>query len=114
MTSDIEAGAGGRAPSTEAYLEMERDPRFVELRRRFRAFAFPMTVAFLAWYLFYVLLSAYARGFMDTKIVGHINVAFVLGILQFLSTFGIAWLYAKYARDKLDPLSDELREELTR
>lgn len=113
MTSDIEAGAGARPPSTEAYLAMEQDPRFVELRRRFRAFAFPMTVAFLVWYLVYVLMSAYARGFMDTKLVGNINVALVFGLLQFASTFLIAWLYSRYAARQLDPTADELRAELS-
>jgi uncharacterized membrane protein (DUF485 family) len=91
---------------------MEADPRFVELRRRYRSFVFPMTVAFLSWYLLYVVLSAYARGFMDTKIVGHINVALVFGLLQFISTFAIAWYYERYSSRKLGPLADELREEI--
>jgi uncharacterized membrane protein (DUF485 family) len=91
---------------------MEADPRFIELRRRYRTFVFPMTVAFLSWYLLYVLLSAYARGFMDTKVLGHLNVAFVFGLLQFVSTFTIAWLYARYAAARLDPLADELRGEV--
>jgi len=91
---------------------MESDDRFVELRRRFRNFAFPATVAFLAWYLLYVLMSAYARGFMDTKVVGHLNVAFFFGILQFVSTFLIAYLYSRYANRKLDPLADELYRDL--
>jgi uncharacterized membrane protein (DUF485 family) len=100
------------APANEAYVAMETDPRFIELRRRFRSFVFPMTVAFLAWYLLYVVLSAYARDFMDTKIVGHINVALVFGLLQFLSTFAIAWYYSRYAAARLDPTADELREEI--
>ena len=106
-SSDIRPG-----PTGEAYTRMESDPRFVELRRRFRNFVFPMTVAFLAWYLLYVLLSAYARGFMDTKVVGHLNVAFFFGLLQFVSTFAIAWAYSKYANSRLDPLAKELHDEL--
>jgi uncharacterized membrane protein (DUF485 family) len=99
-------------PANEAYVAMERDPRFVELRRRYRSFVFPMTVAFLSWYLLYVMLSAYARGFMDTKVVGHINVALVFGLLQFVTTFLIAWIYERYATERLTPLADELRREL--
>jgi uncharacterized membrane protein (DUF485 family) len=99
-------------PSNAAYLAMEADPRFTELRRRFRAFAFPMTAAFLSWYLLYVLLSAFARGFMDTKVVGNINIAFVFGILQFVSTFLIAWIYARYANRKLDPIAAKRAGEL--
>lgn len=106
------SGLGPDRPTADAYTRMESDPRFVELRRRFRSFAFPWTVAFLAWYLLYVLLSAFGRGFMDAKVVGHINVAFCFGILQFVSTFGIAYLYSRYANAKLDPLSTELFEEL--
>ncbi len=49
--------------------------------RRFRNFVFPMTVAFLTWYLLYVVLSAFGRGFMDTKVVGNLNVAFFFGLL---------------------------------
>ena len=101
-----------RQPTVDEYLAMEADPRFVELRRRFRNFAFPLTVAFLAWYLLYVLLSAFGRGFMDAKVVGHLNVAFFFGILQFVSTFLIAYFYSRYADRRLDPLARELNDEL--
>jgi uncharacterized membrane protein (DUF485 family) len=112
MTSSETARTGPGLPSAEAYTRMDADPRFADLRRRYRNFVFPMTVAFLAWYLLYVLCSAFARGFMDAKVVGHLNVAFFFGLLQFISTFVIAWAYARYANSKLDPLSTELAEEL--
>ena len=62
-----------------------------------------MTAAFLVWYALYVLLSAYARDFMGTKVVGNINVALVFGLLQFVSTFLIAWLYSRYADPQARP-----------
>ena len=49
---------------------------------------------------------------MGTKVVGNINVALVFGLLQFVSTFLIAWLYARYADRKLDPLADRIRAEI--
>jgi uncharacterized membrane protein (DUF485 family) len=67
-----------------------------------------MTAAFLGWYLLYVVCSAWARDFMGQQIVGVINVAFVFGLLQFVSTFLIAWLYARYADRKLDPLAERV------
>ena len=112
MTSSETTRTGPGLPSAEAYTRMDSDPRFADLRRRYRNFVFPMTVAFLAWYLLYVLCSAFARGFMDTKVVGHLNVAFFFGLLQFVSTFVIAWAYARYANSRLDRLSTELAEEL--
>ena len=39
-------------------------------------------------------MSSWADDFMDTKLVGNINVALVFGLLQFVSTFVIAWLYS--------------------
>jgi uncharacterized membrane protein (DUF485 family) len=85
---------------------------FGALRKAFRGFVFPTTVAFLIWYGLYVVLSAYARGFMGTKVVGHLNIALVFGLLQFVSTFVIAWLYARYAGRRLDPASQRLRDEI--
>ena len=41
----------------EEYRAAQNSPEFVELKRRFRRFAFPMTVAFFAWYVLYLLLS---------------------------------------------------------
>jgi uncharacterized membrane protein (DUF485 family) len=58
------------------------------------------------------VLSAYARDFMGTKVVGNINVALVFGLLQFVTTFVIAWLYARFASRKLDPLADQIRHEI--
>ncbi|MFB4314593.1 DUF485 domain-containing protein [Actinomadura sp. 21ATH] len=84
---------------------MNRSPEFQKLKSSFRRFVFPMTVAFLAWYLLYVVLSAYARGFMGTKVVGEINVALVFGLLQFASTFLIAWAYERHASRRLEPLA---------
>jgi uncharacterized membrane protein (DUF485 family) len=98
--------------STERYLQVQRSEEFASLRKTLRSFVFPMTAAFFLWYALYVLLSAYARGFMAVKLIGNINVALVLGLLQFVSTFVIAWLYSRYAGKNLDPLADKIRAEL--
>lgn len=88
------------------------DPRFVDLKRRLFRFIVPATVAFLAWYLLYVLLSAYARDFMGIVVFGNINVALLLGLGQFVSTFGIAWAYSRYAARNYDDHADKLHDEI--
>jgi uncharacterized membrane protein (DUF485 family) len=108
MTTHAPAAAD-TAP--DRYTEMQRSEDFVRLRRALRNFVFPMTAAFFLWYALYVILSAYARDFMDIRVVGHINVALVFGLLQFVSTFLIAWIYARYAARRLDPIADKLRHE---
>jgi uncharacterized membrane protein (DUF485 family) len=90
------------------YEELHAADEFKALRQKYRAFAIPWTIAFLAWYLLYVIMSNWATGFMDTKIVGNINVALVFGLLQFLSTFVIAYVYSRHANKELDPLARRL------
>jgi uncharacterized membrane protein (DUF485 family) len=92
------------------YDELHESEDFIELRRRFRAFVFPATAAFLAWYLLYVVMSNWADDFMSKKVVGHINVALVFGLLQFLSTFVIAWLYSRYMNRNVDALARRVEQ----
>ncbi|MFC0596925.1 DUF485 domain-containing protein [Streptomyces palmae] len=94
------------------YVQVQSSGEFGELRHAHRSFAFPLTAAFVSWYLLYVLLSSYAGGFMGTKVVGNINVALVFGLAQFLTTFLIAWWYARHAATKLDPRSQAIRSRL--
>ena len=101
-----------RLLTPEEYRQAQASPEFTELRRRFRSFAVPMTVAFLAWYLLYVLLSTYAPGFMATEVFGNVNIGLLLGLGQFVSTFLIASLYVRHAGRSTDPIADEMRNRL--
>ncbi|AOU80729.1 MULTISPECIES: DUF485 domain-containing protein [Streptomyces] len=107
-------GPGSRPPlpSAEEFAEVQASAEFRELRHAHRSFAFPLTVAFVAWYLLYVLLSNYAGDFMGTKLFGNINVALVLGLAQFLTTFLIAWWYSRHAAAKLDPRAEAIKSRM--
>lgn len=111
MSTDTPASDPAES-AAERYLAVQRSAEFAGLRRALRGFVFPMTVAFFLWYALYVILSAYARDLMGTKIVGNINVALVFGLLQFASTFLIAWLYSWYAARRIDPVADRIRAEI--
>ncbi len=97
-----------------AYDQLHTEPDFVELRRAYRAFVFPATVAFLSWYLLYVVMSMWAHDFMSKEIVDNINVALVFGLLQFATTFLLAWLYSRYSTARLDPLARKLDDQFLR
>ncbi|HEV7646568.1 MAG TPA: DUF485 domain-containing protein [Actinophytocola sp.] len=94
------------------WTEIQDSAEFTELRRRLRGWVFPMTVAFLLWYLLYVLLSDYAHGFMSTKVFGNINIGLIFGLLQFVSTFLITSLYVRHANRKLDPVAEKIRRDV--
>ncbi len=110
-TTSPSARQGGAGTSYEAVQASEE---FAQLRSRFRRFVFPITALFLVWYFAYVLLAAYAPDFMSTKLVGNVNVGLVLGLLQFVSTFAITTVYARWADRQFDPTADRLREHWER
>jgi uncharacterized membrane protein (DUF485 family) len=101
-----------RLLTPEEYRQAQQSPEFTELRRRFRSFAIPMTAAFLAWYLLFVLLSSYAHDFMATKVFGNVNIGILLGLGQFVTTFLITTLYVRHAGRSTDPIADEMRVRL--
>ena len=101
-----------RLLTPEEYRAAQNSPEFIELKRRFRRFAFPMTVAFFTWYLLYVLLSTYASDFMSTRVFGNVNVGILLGLAQFVTTFAITHLYVAHANRQTDPIADEMRHRL--
>jgi uncharacterized membrane protein (DUF485 family) len=108
--SDLEQSHDHAKRHDPVYDELHDSPEFVQLRSLYHGFAFPATVAFLAWYLLYVVMSMWATGFMDTTVVGNINVALVFGLLQFLTTFLIAWLYARFMNRNVDPIARDLEQ----
>ncbi len=98
--------AGGTSP----YEEVQASSEFADLRKRFRSFVFPMTGLFLAWYFLYVLTAAFAPGFMAHKVLGNINIGLLFGLAQFVSTFAITMIYARWADKNLDPTAERLRD----
>lgn len=90
------------------YDRLHDSADFTELRRRYRSFVLPATVLFLGWFLLYVVMSNWAGDFMGHKLVGNINVALVFGLLQFVTTFLIAYVYSRYSTARLDPLGERL------
>jgi uncharacterized membrane protein (DUF485 family) len=121
MSSDLQgpprqgpppATGGGGTPDPEAYVRAKASPQFRELRHRYRGFAFPMTAAFLVWYFLFVLAAVFAPQWMAEPVWGNVNRGIVFGLLQFVSTGLITFLYVRHANKRLDPLAAELRDEL--
>lgn len=101
----------------DAYVAVQQTPEFQELRSRLRKFVFPMTAFFLAWYVLYVLMAAFAPGFMSKKVLPgaleNINVGLIFGFLQFITTFGITILYIRWAGKEFDPRAERIHEMVT-
>lgn len=111
------AGPDPEPSAADIYLEVHRSAAFREVRRRYRRFVAPAAVAFLLWYLAYVVAATTAPELMARPVAGAVNVAMVAGLGQFLTTFLLTWAYARHARLRRDRAALDLRwdtQEMTR
>lgn len=85
------------------------NPEFMRVRRRLLRFTVPAVALFLGWYMTYVLLAAYAHGFMSIRVAGSITVGLLLGLSQFVTTVVIMLVYLRFTRRRVDPEVTALR-----
>ncbi len=72
--------APGHSPTEAEFIEVQASEEFADLRKTFRGFVFPLFVAFIAWYVFYIVTAGL-----------------------------VTWGYVKFADNKLDPASEHIR-----
>jgi uncharacterized membrane protein (DUF485 family) len=107
----------GRMPAEEAVTASQavaRDPEMVELENRHRRFVWPITIFFLVYYLALPVLAGTAPDLMGTKVFGEFTFGYLFALSEFLMAFVVAWVYARWAARRMDPLATDLREKLRR
>ena len=87
---------------------IERSPEFQELVVRRRRFVIPCTIFFLAYYLAFILLCAYAPDFMGERVYQGLTVGYCLALTQFLMVFGLGLWYLRKADRVYDPLAQRV------
>ena len=86
---------------------IERSPEFQELVRSRRRFVIPCTIFFLAWYLGFILLTAYAADFMGERVYQGLTVGYCLALTQFVMVFVLGIWYLRKADNEFDPLAEK-------
>ena len=107
-----EAAADEGPPAAEAakWEGIERSPEFRELVQTRMRFVLPATAFFLVYYFLLPLLNGLAPGFMRTDVIGHINVAYLFALSEFVMAWVIAYLYIRQANNVFDPLAEKVRQ----
>ena len=98
--------------SAIGYEAVRASRDFWTIQRRYGSFVRPVCTLFIIWYFLFVMIAVFAPGFMRISVFGDVNVGLCFGVLQFVSTFVIAMSYRRWARRRLDPLSDRLRHRI--
>jgi len=107
----------GRMSAEEAVTATEavgKDPEMVELEHRHQRFVWPVTIFFLVYYLSLPILAGAAPDLMGRKLFGEFTFGYLFALSQFLMAFVVAWVYARWAASRMDPLATDLREKLHR
>ena len=84
--------------------EIERSPEFQELVRKRKSFVVPGTIFYLVWYMGFILLVAYAEGFMSERVYEGLTVGYCLALTQFVMVLVLGLLYLKKSANEFDPL----------
>jgi uncharacterized membrane protein (DUF485 family) len=99
-------GAGGDID----WEAIEASPEFQELVRKRKSFVLPGTIFFLAWYMGFILLAAYAEGFMSERVYQGLTVGYCLALTQFVMVLVLGLMYLKRANSVYDPLAERAIE----
>jgi uncharacterized membrane protein (DUF485 family) len=83
-----------------------------EIARRRHAVAHPLFLGSFLFFCMTLVAFAYLPGLVGTRIIGAINVAYLLALAQFVVTFVVAGVYARWARSAIDPLTAQARLRL--
>jgi uncharacterized membrane protein (DUF485 family) len=92
---------------------IEASPEFQELVKTRRSFVVPATIFFLAWYMGFILLTAYAEDFMSERVYEGLTVGYCLALTQFLMVLVLGIMYLRRADRVYDPLAAKAIERWT-
>jgi uncharacterized membrane protein (DUF485 family) len=104
------ADAGPPAEDVAQWEGLEETPEFKRLVQARLRFVVPATVFFLVYYFLLPLLNGLAPSLMRTDVVGHINIAYLFALSQFIMAWLLAWFYIRNANNVFDPLAEKVRQ----
>jgi uncharacterized membrane protein (DUF485 family) len=95
------------------YARIVSNKKFQELVRERSNFAKALSIAMLVIYFGFILLVAFAKPLLATKIgSGVTSVGIVLGLGVIISAFGLTGIYVQRANGRFDRLTSDLMKEL--
>lgn len=100
------------AASGDRYLAVYDSAQFKTLRRRSDAFIVWASVTFYGWWFLVVVLATFVPDFFRKDVVGPVNVGLLAVFVSLHLVLAIAVVYLRFARTRLDPLSERIRADL--
>ena len=93
---------------------IDADPRFRQLHRRKSRFLWSLMVIAILYYLMLPLGAAWFPELFRRTVWGPVNVGIVFALSEFLMAWGVAFVYARHASRRFDPMAEELIRDAAR
>ena len=100
-----------RGPASTDWARVDNMPEFRELMAAKVRFIVPATIFFIVYYFALPVLVGYAPKFMDTPVIGPVNIAYLFALSQFFMAWILAWIYMRVA-DKWDVRARDILRKL--
>ncbi len=102
MATTLQPSGPGDARSAPATSETPWEriaqlEEFKQLLAQKRKFVVPATIFFIVYYFALPISVGYFPGFMDRRVLGSVNIAYLFALSQFFVAWAIAWLYVRAA-----------------
>ena len=75
-------------------------------------FLVPMTIIFMVGYIGLTVLAGFAKDLMAVKVIGSVNLGFVLIALNYVLSWVLAIVYGRVAGGIFDPLAAKAAAEI--
>ncbi len=99
--------------ASQDYNQVLRSPRFQELVRQRTRFAWTLSIVMLVIYFGFILLVAFAKPLLATKVGdGVTSLGIILGLGVIVSAFVLTGIYVQRANSRFDELTRYLTREI--
>ncbi|MBM6583883.1 DUF485 domain-containing protein [Microvirga sp. BT689] len=99
--------------AAQDYNQLLRSPQFQELVRQRTRFAWTLSIVMLVIYFGFILLVAFAKPLLATKIGGGVtSLGIILGLGVIVSAFVLTGIYVQRANSRFDELTRHLTREI--
>jgi uncharacterized membrane protein (DUF485 family) len=105
-------GTTNSAADADRYVAVYESAQFQTLRRRSNSFIRWAGIAFFGWWFLVILLAAFVPDVLRAGLGGPMNVGLLFILLSLAFVVILSAVYLRYARTRLDPLSEQIRADL--
>ena len=102
MADTVKLHAVNVAP--DAWIEGVESPEFRTLIDAKQRSIAPMVIIYMVSYMGLSILAGFGRGILGTKVLGAVNLGFVLIAGNYLMSWALAIVYARISANRHDPL----------